>query len=139
MSIESDGSNERLLITRAPTLDVPIVRTPFEVPTPVEPLPRIDSGLWTLTAWEKMTLAIDDGIEKTKFVMALMPHLFTIWSGIMFKNWKTTLLGIGGLIGVVIKAIVEGTITPQTITEGLIAIGLIFAKDSNVTGGTTQP
>lgn len=58
-------------------------------------------------------------------------------------NWKTTfgglttmLLGVLSLFGV--KVVGAGAIDPQT-ALGMIASGfaLIFAKDGNVTGGTT--
>lgn len=54
-------------------------------------------------------------------------------------NWKTTgsgvlmiLLGIAGLLG-----IKGGTDSSTAIASIMAGIGLIFAKDSNVTGGTT--
>jgi hypothetical protein len=63
---------------------------------------------------------------------------------LMFKNWKTTLFGfIGGLpmVGIqVLNAFGQG----QTVDFKQLGLGLgvmllgAFAKDSNVTGGTTQ-
>lgn len=54
-------------------------------------------------------------------------------------NWKTTgsgivmiVLGIAGLLG-----IKGGTDPSIAITSIMGGIGLIFAKDNNVTGGTT--
>lgn len=57
-------------------------------------------------------------------------------------NWKTSLTGIGALLvalGHLIGAISHGdTSTLMTDLPAIMAaIGLIFAKDSNVTGGTT--
>lgn len=59
------------------------------------------------------------------------------------KNWKTTLFGTGGIafyIFDIVSNMIAGTpekiqwqIAIPTIITG---IGLIFAKDSNVTGGT---
>jgi len=55
-------------------------------------------------------------------------------------NWKTTgsgiimiVLGIGGLLG--IKGGTDPSVAVTSIVGGL---GLIFAKDKNVTGGTTR-
>ena len=61
------------------------------------------------------------------------------------KNWKTTSTGItmivGGIVGIYFAAksgnLNEGTVT-GSITAILGGIGLIFAKDNNVTGGTKQ-
>jgi hypothetical protein len=63
----------------------------------------------------------------------------------MLRNWKTTSAGItaiaGGLIGM-FYAIKAKNVTPEILTGAITAIltgiGLIFAKDSNVTGGNTQ-
>lgn len=59
------------------------------------------------------------------------------------KNWKTTSAGIISIVGGAVtlyynrhqltEAIVMGSVT--AIISG---IGLIFAKDANVTGGTQQ-
>jgi len=54
----------------------------------------------------------------------------------MFKNWKTTLAGLGALVSG-IALIVKGDIAGG-VTAVLSGIGLVAAKDSNVTGGTTQ-
>lgn len=59
------------------------------------------------------------------------------------KNWKTTSTGltmiIGGIVGMYFASksgnINEGTVT-GSLTAILGGIGLIFAKDNNVTGGT---
>lgn len=57
------------------------------------------------------------------------------------KNWKTTSAGIvaiAGGISTIAFAAVEKHITPELITASLTAIltgiGLIFAKDHNVSG-----
>jgi len=61
----------------------------------------------------------------------------------MFTNWKTTSAGILAIVGALtglVFAIINKTITPDVITAcvtGLLGgIGLLFAKDNNVTGGT---
>lgn len=53
------------------------------------------------------------------------------------KNWKTTLAGIGGLLGVFVKLAGNGwkfDMEDFAVISG--SLGLIFAKDKNVTGGT---
>lgn len=52
------------------------------------------------------------------------------------KNWKTTLAGVAGLISVISKVVGEGKITADDVALALAALGLLFAKDCNVTGGT---
>lgn len=51
----------------------------------------------------------------------------------LFKNWKTTFCGVATIFYAVKTIIVSGDITAswQTLIAGL---GLIFAKDFNVTG-----
>jgi hypothetical protein len=63
----------------------------------------------------------------------------------MFINWKTTSLGIMAIITAVttlIFGILKGPVTPELITgcaSGiLLGIGLLFAKDKNVTGGNVS-
>lgn len=53
------------------------------------------------------------------------------------KNWKTTLAGLFILLGIVGKDLQKGTVDPATDFAGVSgAVGLIMAKDHNVTGGT---
>ena len=55
------------------------------------------------------------------------------------RNWKTTLSGIAALFSVAAKIIMTGQI--DWIADGpaiAAGVGLIAAKDFNVTGGTTQ-
>lgn len=59
------------------------------------------------------------------------------------KSWKTTLAGICAILAALANvgnAIAAGTAIdyPATIAIILPAIGLIFAKDSNVTGGSVK-
>lgn len=60
------------------------------------------------------------------------------------KNWKTTLAGIGAImatLGAAIAAFMhrDAQTAIMTIISGLPAgVGLLFAKDKNVTGGTIQ-
>jgi len=56
------------------------------------------------------------------------------------KSWKTSLSGIAAILPQVLHAIFPNVVTSD-VANGLsalfAAIGLIAAKDSNVTGGTT--
>ena len=60
------------------------------------------------------------------------------------KNWKTTLTGVLTILGGVAaggKLILAGQVTEGVaviFTAVTAGIGLIAAKDSNVTGGTVQ-
>jgi uncharacterized membrane protein len=57
------------------------------------------------------------------------------------RNWKTTMSGILAIVGgitTITYAIFNKSVTPEIITAAatsiLTGIGLMFAKDSNVTG-----
>lgn len=55
------------------------------------------------------------------------------------KNWKTTAAGIA--VAIIAAATYMGWITSEqaaAITGALTGLGLIAAKDSNVTGGNTK-
>lgn len=58
------------------------------------------------------------------------------------SNWKTTLLGLlTAILNVLLPALSSGSVEPKdmAVSAGIAALGY-FAKDSNVTGGTTiQP
>lgn len=54
------------------------------------------------------------------------------------KNWKTSVTGILAIIGAVWHAYTTGTVGGEDIATVLTGVGLIFAKDLNVTGGTKQ-
>lgn len=61
------------------------------------------------------------------------------------KNWKTTATGVASIAGAVFGLIVgfkHGTLTEEKVmiysTMLTTGIGLIFAKDKNVTGGTVK-
>ena len=54
----------------------------------------------------------------------------------MMTNWMTTVPGILTLLGVMWNAWQTKTINIQEFQAALIGIGLIAAKDWNVTGGT---
>lgn len=61
------------------------------------------------------------------------------------KNWKTTSAGILAIVGGIVRfyfAVKAGNITEEAVltatTAILTGIGLISAKDNNVTGGSVQ-
>ena len=60
----------------------------------------------------------------------------------MFKNWKTTSAGILMILGGVYALATTHPLTQEVLMASAAAIlggiGLIFAKDNNVTGGTVQ-
>lgn len=57
--------------------------------------------------------------------------------GKFFKgSWKTTIGGVLAVATAVYHVIQGGALDSTTLTQILAGIGLIFAKDSNVTGGT---
>jgi hypothetical protein len=54
-------------------------------------------------------------------------------------NWKTTALGLGTLLSVGLNSYGHGVFPgPNDLAAIMAGIGLIFAKDGNVTGGTTR-
>jgi hypothetical protein len=63
----------------------------------------------------------------------------------MFTNWKTTSAGILAIVGALtglVFAVINKQITPEVITGFvsalLVGIGLLFAKDNNITGGNVD-
>jgi hypothetical protein len=58
------------------------------------------------------------------------------------KNWKTTSTGIIMIIGAIVAVIFTKPLTQEVIIASATAVvgglGLIFAKDNNVTGGTVE-
>jgi hypothetical protein len=76
-------------------------------------------------------------------VISLRKKIKMSWLLSLLVNWKTTLAGVGtlaGAIATVATTLSKGTLDQQTLTTlfstVLAGIGLIAAKDSNVTGGT---
>ena len=53
----------------------------------------------------------------------------------MFVNWMTTIPGIISLVGVVWHAWQSKTINWEDLQNALVGLGLVAAKDWNVTGG----
>lgn len=56
----------------------------------------------------------------------------------MMTNWMTTIPGVFTLLGVLWNAWQTKTINVADLQGALIGIGLIAAKDWNVTGGDRQ-
>jgi hypothetical protein len=57
------------------------------------------------------------------------------------KSWKTGLAGVLAIVPVILHALFPTVVTSEvagTITSLFVGLGLIAAKDSNVTGGTTK-
>jgi hypothetical protein len=55
-----------------------------------------------------------------------------------FKNWKTTLAGVAAVIGTISHCVSAGTVTSIDIAAFTAGVGMIFAKDHNVTGGDVR-
>ena len=49
----------------------------------------------------------------------------------MPRNWKTTFLGVAGLISLVAKIFAAGFDPTTDVTAGMTALGLIAARDHN--------
>lgn len=54
------------------------------------------------------------------------------------KNWKTTVAGIAAVLGVVAKVVSSGHMDAADIGAFTAGVGLIMAKDHNVTGGNVE-
>ncbi len=82
--------------------------------------------------WERLLVAI-------RLLALALPLPAHLQESLMIKNWKTTLAGVAAILSVVTKIVTIGAIDWQTDAPAILAgIGLITAKDSNVTGGTTR-
>jgi uncharacterized membrane protein len=58
----------------------------------------------------------------------------------MIKSWKTTLAGVLSIAPQLLHAFFPTVVTAEvanSLTSLFVALGLIAAKDGNVTGGTT--
>ena len=72
-------------------------------------------------------------------LLLALPLPATIHGRLMMKNWKTTLAGVAAILSVITKLVTTGANDWQTDAPAIMAgIGLIAAKDSNVTDGTTR-
>ena len=117
MSTESNGSNDEILITRAPLKDVllrPIqwARDKHYPAIPLE-VPVVDYR----TFGERVVDKVEDVWQTTKLVVVLTPYLFTIIKGYVMKDWKTT---ISGIVKAVFSVLTIFGISTGHITEALI-------------------
>lgn len=117
MSTESNGSNDEILITRAPLKDVilrPIqwARDKYYPALPLEK-PIIDYR----TFGERIVDKVEDAWQTTKLVVVLTPYLFTIIKGYVMKDWKTT---ISGIVKAIFSVLTIFGVSTGNITEALI-------------------
>ena len=107
---------------------------------PVEP---INGGIRD-ERFEPTTMdRITEKVENARKVAIVTPYFLSfIWDAVMgniFKNWKTTL---GALIALGVQVLPQLGVIDQNVATAIstiaVALGLIAAKDSNVTGGTKQ-
>lgn len=54
--------------------------------------------------------------------------------GNLLASWKTTFLGVSGIIAVVAKWVQAGAVDWNDMPTIMASIGVILAKDNNVTG-----
>ena len=54
----------------------------------------------------------------------------------MIKSWKTTLLGLATVLFAVAQFVSSGNLTSEIVAQIVAGIGLILAKDHNVSGGS---
>ncbi len=82
--------------------------------------------------WERLLTTL----RSLALALPLPMHL---QESLMMKSWKTTLAGVAAIMSIVTKIVTTGAIDWQTDAPAIMAgIGLIAAKDGNVTGGTTR-
>lgn len=93
--------------------------------------------LWQSNWYDGILIAAADVARITKLTVGTMPHVFTIIKGAIMKNWKTTVSGIIGGLAFIINSVFGLQIPAEAILATTIFLIGLFAKDSNVTGGTT--
>jgi hypothetical protein len=82
--------------------------------------------------WERLLVALRSLALALPLPTQLQEHL-------IMKNWKTTLAGVAAILSVITKIVTTGAIDWQTDAPAvMVGIGLIVAKDANVTGGTIR-
>lgn len=94
--------------------------------------------LWQLTASERIGLSIDKMVRMTKLVAGTTPYMFTTIRGLIMKSWKTTVAGVIGGLAFIINSVFGLQIPTEAILATTVFVIGLFAKDSDVTGGTKQ-
>ena len=99
---------------------------------PVEP---INGGIRD----ERFEPTTMDKIRDAAIVASFTPQIIGVVMDFIKKNWKTA---VAGLIGIAVQILPQlGVIDQQTanaISVIAASLGLVAAKDNNVTGGTKQ-
>ena len=134
MKTESDGSNERILITKVPLRSLEITRTSTETAFNHSRLPlviehEIEHDEQRI---EHEHNQVEIGLfDHVKMSFILFPHfLKTVW-GLIMKDWKTTITGLLGGVAALINYF-TGLIIPQEVIAFITMIaGLYFAGDKN--------
>ena len=137
MNTEYNGLSEQT-ITRVPTVRRDIL-TPFDgrFAEPIAGNGEIEK-LWQLTTSERIGLSIDKAVRVTKLVTGTVPHVFTTIRGLIMKSWKTTVAGVIGGLAFIINSVFGLQIPTEAILATSVFVIGLFAKDSDVTGGTKQ-
>lgn len=138
MSTESNGLNE-MEITRAPRVRREPL-TPFDgrFAEPIEVGNDEIEKLWRLTPYERTALFMDNAAYVAKLALGLTPSLFSIIRGSIMKNWKTTVSGIIGGVAFIVNSVFGLQLPTEAILVTTVFLIGLFAKDSDVTGGTKQ-
>lgn len=140
MNTESNGLNEPT-ITRVPKLRrEPLTRYGGRYAEPLDNTvgaAEIEK-LWEPKWYDGILVATADVARVTKLTLGTMPYLFSIIQGAIMKNWKTTVAGIIGGLAFIVNSVFGLQIPTDAILATTVFLIGLFAKDSNVTGGTTQ-
>jgi hypothetical protein len=118
-------------ITRPPRIRRD-VWTPFDGRF-AEPIPEDRTEiekLLKLTLAERAILTYEEVKLKTRIVVLITPHVFTIIRGKVMKNWKTTVTGIIGAIAVVAQSIFGVVIPQEAILAVTVFVVSLFASDT---------
>lgn len=135
MSTESNGSNDKILITHAQPLPVLLRPIHWAKDKLYQAIPLEKPIVDYRTAWERITDKVEDIWTTTKIIAVITPHLFTLFKGYIMKDWKTTISGIvkAGFSVLTIFGISTGHITEALITAFLAAgveiVQSIFTAD----------
>lgn len=82
--------------------------------------------------WERLLVA-------SRGLALSLPLPAALREELVMKNWRTSLAGIAAIFAVLVKVIQTGSVDWGTDAPAVMAgVGLIVAKDSNVTGGTIR-